>query len=188
MTVGVMGVEKGVGTTHSSLMTASYYRKKGYSVAIVEWGEQEAFSRIRDIYEGGGSKSEEDVFVIKRIHHYPRFSEKQLSRLRKEGYQVIVVDFGKYQDFLLSYYNDLDLQLLVGHGIDWKIHELGQIVGSVPEPLCADWKILLPFGDDEERLDVQKLCNVKAFSIPFHKNPYQISKAVCVELNKIFMD
>ncbi|MBN2220977.1 MAG: anti-sigma factor antagonist [Vallitaleaceae bacterium] len=183
--IGVMGVQKGIGTTHSSLLTAAYYRKRGYQVALIEWGEQEAFTRIKTMYEGGGQIKNEEGFIIKRIHHYPKFQEQHLNRIRKEGFHVIVIDFGCYQEALINYYNDLDMQLLIGQGIDWKVHEIDRILSNVSPQLCADWKILLPFGDEDEVYDVKKLSNLKTYYLPFHKNPYQLSKEVYTQLDYI---
>lgn len=185
--IGVMGVQRGIGTTHSSLLTAAYYRKKGYQVALVEWGEQEAFGKIKNMYEGGERTSDEG-FVIKRIHHYPRFLELHLSRIRKEGFQVIVIDFGCYQESLLRYYNELDLQLLIGQGIDWKVHEIDRVLSNISPHLRLDWKILLPFGDADEIHDVKMLSKMKTYLVPFHKNPYQLSKEIYAELDVIFKD
>ena len=86
-TIGILGVQSGVGVTTMAVSLAGYLsgllREK---TAIVEYGQKTTFAKMLNT-EGQGH------FTLKHIDYYTKNSES-LSALEYKNYDTVVVDFG----------------------------------------------------------------------------------------------
>lgn len=153
-------------------------------VGLVEWREQKSFQYIEEAYEGSKKATQTSEFKIKNIMFYKDYFG-EISALREKGYQLIIVDFGPYKHESINIMNNLDIQLIVAHGDEWKVHELYHIFNSEDQSLFYNWKVVVAYGNKEEVREINKNTRRKTYTLGFHKDPFLWTKEIKGEIEKI---
>lgn len=179
-----MGASFASGASHLSFMIGTYFGKMRTKVALVEWRDQNSFVYIEQAYEGSKKATQTSEFKIKNLTFYKDFFG-EISALRENGFQLIIVDFGPYKHESINIMNNLDIQLIVAHGDEWKVDELYHIFNSQEQPLFYNWKVVVPFGNKEEVKDINKRTKRKTYALGFHKDPFLWTKELKGEVEKI---
>ncbi len=178
--IGLIGTEKGAGVTHTSLLLARYFSKQRGKVAVVEWGDQDAIAMIRRTYEGqeGVSKSSHDFnepYVFRRVHYYEQGNDERIALVRRSGYQVVIVDFGEHEKKKEDMFNQMDMQLVVGRGNDWKYHKIEEYYQKIAYVNIQKYKdliLILTCGTKEEKRHLQQKVKGRIETVSFHKDPF----------------
>ena len=94
--IGIVGVGRGVGTTHLGLLLANYLQGVwGRKTAVLEWNNHGDFSRFRK--QCTGQMEVKECFRIQKVDYYSQAESSQLMRCMETGYQEVVIDFGNLQ-------------------------------------------------------------------------------------------
>ena len=174
LTIAVTSLGHNVGSTHVSLQVATYLKRKGLTVAIVEGSQSGDFLRLRELFAEDGDVVNlvDPYFTVEGIHHYPyRAGEESIVPFLTD-YQAIVIDIGAYADSpsIMEYFR-AQKRLVVASGTDWKLALIGKFIekyGKVSFDLC------IPMADDSLIKDVSNIYEgTTTFrALPFHRNPY----------------
>ncbi len=184
ITIGIMGASYGCGSSHLSFSLASYFNKMRTKVGLVEWREQTSFVYIEEAYEGLKKAVHTREFKIKNITFYKDYFG-EISGLKEKGNQLIIVDFGPYKHAHIPVMNNLDIQIIVAHGDEWKCHELYHILHSEEMALFYNWKVVVPFGNKEEIKSINRKTKLKTYTFGYHKDPFLWTKELKGEVEKI---
>lgn len=179
-----MGASFGCGSSHLSFLLATYFGKMRTRVGLVEWREQGSFVYIEEAYEGSKKATTTSEYKIKNITFYKDYYG-ELSGLREKGNQLIIVDFGPYKHEYMNIMNNLDIQLIVSHGDEWKVNELYHIFNSEEQSLFYNWKVVVPFGNKEEVKEINRRTKRKTYTLGFYKDPFLWTKGLKGEVEKI---
>jgi len=176
ITIGIIGVDNGVGVTHLSILLAGFFSKKN-KTALVELnksGHFEAIGEITDNYNKRGEKN----FVYDKVSYYWGIDYTYFVRSFRENYQYIILDLGNYkssqamEEFLRS-----DIRIVVAHGMDWKLKEVKSFYQETEKYDCQrNWIYAFPFMDKKTVAKMKEwLKNPKA-AIPYNMNPFQLNQ------------
>lgn len=181
--IGIMGVEEGVGSTHTSIMFANYVGRKVKKIALVEWGRQEAFEKIEKVYEGRGFREYDEKFKINKVEYFKNYSESGFAGFRRENYDVVVVDFGKQSGKKIKAITEVDKIFIVGRSNEWRIHEIIEFNETYEEIPCT---YVVPFAESMEMKLLKKQTGKEVFSVYHQKDPF-VDKADNNEIFEIMM-
>lgn len=172
ITIGVLGVERGVGVTHTCVMLAEYLSKKK-KIALIELNDSLHFKEIASI-----TKEKKEIvkrnFIYNRVHYFWDISFGQFLSQYRENYEFLILDLGSYQNI-----NDMDefiradIRLVIGHGMDWKVREIYNFnhENKNYDPNNS-WCYVLPFMDKRSIKEVKSNISNRVFHLPYNINPF----------------
>ncbi len=193
ITIGLVGAKKGAGVTHTTLMMARYFGKQRGRVAVIEWGSQEAVSRIQAIYDGEAipvryEEERQVPFNFHRVHYYKQGNEALLADVKHRGYQVVLIDFGTNSSKNLDVLKHMDMQCVVGRGNDWQY----QTIERCYQLICqCQWVhmehiiYILACGTIEEKKYLGQKIKGRIEILSFHKDPFVWKEKMKQEIEKI---
>lgn len=175
--IGMMGVKRGVGVTHTAIMIAKSLAKD-YKTCIVELNEHGHFNNIFGETKKYFSREQ-------GIDFYYGLEYGEFTKKYKSNYEVICLDFGCYDDvYDMDEYIRTNMRCVVAHGSDWKLEELRQFYEEVgQQDPQNNWKYLIPFTTYEG--DIKKIINRQYMTVPFVMNPFQLTEEVKAGFRKI---
>lgn len=176
-----MGTASGTGSTHLSLILGTYFNKHKHKTAIVEHNESHAFSKIEEAYEGQGKNLGQPTFAIKRMTFYKAYKEA-LTSLKNQNYSVIIVDFGRGSLRQYPLLCDMDVQIMIGYGSEWRIHEFDPYISH---GLQNRTNYILNMGNRDEVRWFHSKYKVKAQHLFYYKDPFHWSKELDKEVIRI---
>lgn len=179
--IGVGGVVRGVGVTHTALMIG-YVLSKNYRVAIVEQnqpydnarsGTEHAFANIyRMLYPDTYINSNViPKFRYKGMDFFPYCNYTQFSARFRDEYDFVIVDFG--DEMIDSNFFRMGKRIVVASGADWKLFELKRYVSEVAVKNSLENSInyLIPFIPNGKLGQIRKICQASGampsvYSVP----------------------
>lgn len=181
--IAFVGATGGCGTTHTTFLFANILRKH-YKVAVVEMNTSQDLKELQYSYSGS---VEGNVFRIKNVDYYKSVDEVQLIEISNQKYDFILLDLGSYQDMYdFDTFLRADIKIIMTHGSDWKtkhLHNFYKELGS--RDIKKEWKICIPFIPIKILDDFTDDYKNDIFTIPFHVNPFKLSKEIDEELIRI---
>ncbi|PKM51551.1 MAG: hypothetical protein CVV02_06345 [Firmicutes bacterium HGW-Firmicutes-7] len=181
-TIGVLGVNKGVGVTHTSIMLAAILCKKG-KVALIELNDSKHFKEIGLVTRDEKTMVKKN-FIYNRIHYYWDIDYWKFLTKYRDQYDFIIIDLGSYQELgELDEFIRSDIRLVIGQGMDWKVKEIKDFYSRTREyDPNNNWCYLLPLMDKKSIKEIKKLTNSKTFHLSYNMNPFMPNQ----EIKKIF--
>ncbi|OKP84715.1 hypothetical protein A3844_18980 [Paenibacillus helianthi] len=177
--VALLGVARGLGTTHTSLAASLCLSGFG-TVAWVDFNPSSTvYNRICSMLGTPLSDRDPDEAKIpviwKGVHFYNRPSEGEISFLPGRAYDFVILDLGigEYEG-AMEEFTASDIPLLVASGADWRLEDtLHWLARSGLTPL-PDWRICLPLSTQAAAgLLGSVLGGIKVHSLPFQPDPFQ---------------
>jgi len=173
--IGALGVNEGIGVTHTSIMLASYLSEKG-TVALVELNSKRHFYEI-----GMNAVDDKDLqnkcFIYNQVHYFWDINYSYFLTQYREKFDFIILDLGHYSALRgLDEFLRTDIRLVIGHGMDWKVKELIDFNVSVKEfDPNNSWIYLIPLMDKKTIKGIKPLIKKKTYPMPFNMNPFMLN-------------
>lgn len=176
--ISVAGVKPHLGSTHTALSIASYLKKLGHAVAVVEVNHSQDFDRIHSMYEGEKHFfTSIDTFELNGITHYKYRENIDLNNLYS-AYEYVIMDYGDLENAAAydEEFRRAHVRVVVCSADEWKFHwiedflkynELDKRECVFVVPLSTNAKL----KDLQDRLDYQDV-----YAIPIQDNPYDLNK------------
>ncbi|MDX1805852.1 MAG: hypothetical protein R3267_02345 [Paenisporosarcina sp.] len=184
--IAVTSIGANVGSTHSSILLASYLQRNGFKVALVEGNESGDFRRLHELFGEAGAALPTS-FTTYGIDHFP-YSEGDSFQPYFHDYQFVVMDLGNTQStpWFSEFFRAQKRVLVAGHG-DWKISLIGDFIkkhGKLP------FQVFVPFADRALIDDLHEIYEGSTTfnSLPFHRNPYEVEAETDKTLTTIYGD
>lgn len=185
--IGFVGVNEGVGTTHSAILCANAL-KDHYKVCVVELNTSGHFQKIRASISKKG-KYTDNSFNHMGIDFYHDIPYSEFNSIHKKNYDFIIADFGHYGT--LEDMNDLmrcDKKCIIGQSNDWKVREIeNAYYFFLHYDVNHDWSYMLPLSQEDCVCMVKKyICpKNKVYSIPLCLDVYQGSTDTQITFRKM---
>ena len=117
ITIGLIGVDRGLGVTHSAISIASYLKRKKNKVIIIEKNSHKDFFYMGEELELLDEESQGDFFSYQGIDFC--ISDINLASLRKEGYDIVIFDFGEWNENSINSLCKVDYPILICGARKW---------------------------------------------------------------------
>lgn len=185
LSIGIIGVSHGVGVTHTAIMLASYL-SKSYRVAVIELNQSKDYEII-GIATKGDVVSTKKFFKYKKVMYYWDINYASFLSKYKEDYDIIILDIGTYETGCdIDEYIRADINLVIGHGIDWKLREITRFKALTREYDSSNrWQYCVPYMKKKFLKEIEANINNKVYTIPFNCNPFIPSTDVINEIKTI---
>ncbi|MBY0217938.1 hypothetical protein [Paenibacillus illinoisensis] len=186
--ISIVGVQKGVGTTHSSILISNYLASHGYSVKLIELSNNNEFVHIEKAYEGKNVDTRlSDQFEIEGVTYVKSTDDFEMADHLNSEHTHIVLDMGTYETSeYLSEFHRANTQVIVASGSEWKQHEIRKFLSSnlVDMGRCI---FFIPLVSKQSIVDIKKDCDgIRAFDIPFHSDPFDSQDDTNEQLDLVF--
>jgi len=187
--IAVTGTEKGVGTTHTSIMIANYLSRLNYQVAIVEANESNDFVEIEASYEGFDNSNmiRSSLFNINGVKYIKNVEELNMAHHLAGNYSFIILDLGCFET--TNWYDEFlraSITIVVGSGSEWKQKNVYRFFREQIHHDQSKWKVCIPFANKQTVGDIKKkLPKRKVIGIPFNGDPYEESDEIDAVLEDV---
>ena len=186
ITIGLIGINRGVGVTYTGMLLASYFgEEKRMKTAYLECNNHMDFEMLQGAYEWSNEK--DNCFELDKTTYYKQVSYKQIPEILGQTYDCYILDFGTdYRDAIDEFIR-CGNKIIVGGTAIWNrirmvsfIKNMESIKGS------RNWIHMIPHAKGSF---IRGLCNETNrcfFSIPYEPGPTSLSKDTIKLLNSLF--
>ncbi len=174
------GLKRGIGLSHACLMLAHHYSDSGKKVALIEWAHNSDFAKISGEHE---EIIENKYYYEYRGVHTYFYSYSSYSNILEENYDVILVDAGSYENFILKTKNKHNLNVFVlASASDWDINILEDMLYENHE----NYSYIVNLKNEDFVEKLRKIFNKSPiFALPYNSSPYEIEEENAPYLEKI---
>lgn len=153
--IGIAGSEKRIGVTHNSIILANYLRKRGFMVALAEYGKgRGVFNSICAAFEE--RLFDNAYFSMNGVDFYSEVDDTGLGSILGKSYNFVIVDFGKFADCDQVTFNKCHVRLVITGSKPWECESIYSIFQSMPEDTLKLYHFCFNFTEKKLRTDVQK--------------------------------
>lgn len=177
--VGVIGAEKGIGTTHLALMLACYYSGGcGRKTTVIEFGKNDY---MKICGETGIRVDDIRHFTYKHIDFNSCRTSKEIADCLSKSYEVAIMDMEAGAQGALEEFKRCDVRIVVGTTAVWKASCVRQTMEKLEDVDC----VLAIFMPDYRRLrHMDELRGTTVFDIPAEPDPLCITSATMCRLRE----
>ena len=157
--IGMAGIQKHIGVTHSCILLANYLRQSGFRVAICEVMNQKLeMSDYEFIQDSFDMELFDNAFTLSNIDYYPNMLITELHKIDKP-YNFIILDFGTYADSDLVMYNKCEIKMLVTGSKAYEIPNINQIFENATKESLKEYHFLFNLTDKSQYQDILSQMN-----------------------------
>ena len=173
--IGIVGVGRGVGTTHLGLLLANYLQGGwGRKTAVLEWNNHGDFSRFRK--QCTGQMEVKECFRIQKVDYYSQAESSQLMRCMETGYQEVVIDFGTIREEIFVEFMRCNTVWAVVSFSEWQIDAFWEFAEAKESKRNRSWQFFSAFGSEESRKEWNKRRKPEVLQIPFSADAFTITR------------
>lgn len=152
--IGIAGSEKRIGVTHNSIILANYLRKRGFMVALAEYGQRDTFRSIQQAFE---ERIFEDMyFSMNGVDYYPSVDDAALGGILGKSYNFIIVDFGIFENCEKVTFNKCNVRIIIAGSKPWEVMQINSVFSLVPEETLKMYHFCFNFTEKRLRNEVKK--------------------------------
>jgi hypothetical protein len=152
--IGIVGSQKRIGTTHSTVMLAGALRKKGYMVAVVEFNQSGAFQKIREDF--GEKYHDHFYFILNGIDYFPDVNRETFQKVLEKSYNFIVIDFGNYQECNMEEYHKCHVRMICAGSKAWELEHAASIMQHYDDEILKHIHFYFNFTDKNYQKPIKK--------------------------------
>lgn len=165
--IGIAGTQSHIGVTHQAISFATYLRKCGYRVAVVEvlspTEDAEILEQmyrakptIKSDYRCIRENYEEDVlstgeFNLFGVDYYETQTTDNISKILEKSYNFVILDFGEYRKTDMFQFQKCEFRFLVSGSHDWEIIHMQNVFNSTDAESYKQYHYFFNFHDQETR-------------------------------------
>ncbi|HHT88302.1 MAG TPA: hypothetical protein GX002_04755 [Clostridiales bacterium] len=181
-TIGLIGINRGVGVTYTGMLLANYFgSEKRIRTAYLECNNHMDFSRLQEAYEW--STEDDNSFSLDKVTYYKQVSANRISEILCDDYDYYILDFGTdYSDYMDEFIRCSNKIIICDSAI-WNQSRLFSFLeAAVDIKGSRYWIHMIPYA---KRGLVNKLSNKTGksfYKIPYEPDPTLLSR----ETHKLF--
>lgn len=185
-TIGIMGINRGVGVTYTGMLLANYFGlEKRIKTAYLECNSHMDFSLIQEMYHW--SKEDDISFSFDRITYYKQVEKNRIPEILSDDYDCCILDFGSDCSDSMDEFIRCGNKIIVGDNAIWNQSRLITFLESMDDIKGSkSWIYIIPYAKYGL---IKKLSNKTSrcfLRIPYESNPSIISKETHKLFNSIF--
>jgi len=198
--IGVSAVAYGAGSTHTAIIIAGALAKF-HRVAIVSVDQSSDFPEIQlslgdvniqklKLNLGDKQATHHKMFRYKKVSYFWDINFDDFLSSERYAYDFIIWDFGELtKSPIINDYVKCDIRLVIAHGMDWKIKELLAFYEEMQDlDRKHEWRYVIPFCETGDLKDIKTYIENPVAALPFHKNPFIVTKEMRKRLRPILTD
>lgn len=161
--VGVAGAESNIGVTHSAIVLANYFRKKGFMVALAEVNDSGAFKEICEDFEE--SMFDDGYYTMNGVDFYPdmihqdmetKMDEEKMQVLQTRSYNVIILDFGVYSGQNREAFERCEDKIIIAGSKSWELEAVNRIFANASKDVLLKYVFCFNFTVRREYEAIRK--------------------------------
>lgn len=176
ITIGLLGINRGVGVTHTGMLLASYFGlEKRMRTAYLECNNHMDFALLRRTYEW--TKESNSSFSLDKITFFEQVAYRRIPEILGDDYDCFILDFATDYSDALDEFIRCGSKIIIGDIAIWNqnrllsfMRDMENIKGS------GNWLYMIPYAKDSliRRLSNEaKGCILK---IPYEPDSTILSK------------
>lgn len=182
--IGLSGTHARIGVTHAMIVLANHLRKMGYLVALVDKSQKPTFRSIQDSFD---CEDQNEYFTLDGIDYY---KEQELQKLKKKGYNFILIDYGEYLERDESY-GDCGIQIIIAGAKPWEVEKTFYVFQDTVEETLKKYHYFFNFVADDLKDEVRSgMDNLKSVHFltyaedPFNSEDFPDIEDIIYEYSK----
>lgn len=182
--IGLSGTHARIGVTHAMIVLANHLRKMGYLVALVDKSQKPTFRSIQDSFD---CEDQNEYFTLDGIDYY---KEQELQKLKKKGYNFILIDYGEYLERDESY-GDCGIQIIIAGAKPWEVEKTFYVFQDTVEEKLKKYHYFFNFVADDLKDEVRSgMDNLKSVHFltyaedPFNSEDFPDIEDIIYEYSK----
>lgn len=179
--IGVMGLSRGVGTTHAALLFAGFIRSfYGKKTVLLEVSGNEDLCYL---FESEKKKQEITKYGV---HYITGAAREDITQIRNAGYEYCIIDFGCRYSVVREEMLSCDLKIIIGGGAPWQ-KKMWNLAGEINKEVkdCSSFCFLVNFGDISDEMK-RNLSPAAIYSMSYEPDLFRISETTVRLFHKIF--
>lgn len=161
--IGVAGAESNIGVTHSAIVLANYFRKKGFMVALAEVNDSGAFKEICEDFEE--SMFDDGYYTMNGVDFYPdmihqdtetKMDEEKMQVLQTRSYNVIILDFGVYSGQNREAFERCEDKIIIAGSKSWELEAVNRIFANASKDVLLKYVFCFNFTVRREYEAIRK--------------------------------
>jgi hypothetical protein len=176
ITIGLVGINRGVGVTYTGMLLASYFGiDRSIKTAYLECNNHMDFARLQEAYEW--SKEEDCSFALDSITYYKQVIHKRIPEILCDDYDCYILDFGTDYTNSMDEFIRCGNKIIIGDSAIWNqsrlvsfIKEMENIKGS------KSWIYSIPLAKGGLIRRMSSDTKRYFFKIPYESDPTSLSR------------
>jgi len=176
ITIGLIGINRGVGVTYTGLLLATYFGlEKRIKTAYLECNNHMDFERLSKAYEW--TSETDNSFSLDRVTYYKGVENKRIPDIMGEDYGCYILDFGTDYGDSLNEFIRCGSKIIIGDCAVWNQSRMISFKKSMNNIKGSDkWIYMIPNArcglSKRMSSEIMRSC----YSIPFEPDPTLLSK------------
>lgn len=186
ITIGLIGVNRGVGVTYTSMLLASYFgEEKRIKTAYLECNDHKDLEKLQEAFEW--SDEEDNCFSLDKITYYKQVGYKQIPEILGLDYDCFVIDFGTDYTDAIDEFIRCGSKIIVGDIAIWNRMRIVSFIKNMENMKGSRyWIHMIPYAKGSL---IRSLCNETKrcfLRIPYEPDPTSLSRDTNKLLHGLF--
>lgn len=176
-TIGITGVQKGVGVTHISIMLGNYIRSKhNKNVAILEMNQTGAFEELKEYYSNRHKNEQRfDTFSVAEVTYYNKVEKEMLGMIYNRCKDYVILDFGEIKEECIKEFLKCNIKIVVGNLNPWNRTKLVSYMEYfIARDFLGKIKYISRFITNDEIRHIKNIYKTNIYALPFEPDPFLI--------------
>lgn len=177
--VGVCSTHLGAGTTHFSMLLATYFSEwLGLKTAYIDFDQKSGLYEVKSFF----LKNKEEnasYFTVGRITFYNSENLHRLSEIIGGEADCVILDIGHK---ILENKNEFlrcDIKVVLSSLTLWQQDKLKEFLESVENFTCkTDWRYVIPFTNEKAIKEGTNKYGINMRQMPYEPEPFTINTTV----------
>lgn len=179
--IGIFGVQQGVGVTHLSAAMMRYCTQRlGSHTALVELSGNHELEELQRQRDGRGLRAA-------REHYFVNAGSETMAEIAGCGCEYQILDMGSEFYRIRGEFLRCHRKIIVVSLVPWKRKELDYFMSAIyrEEQMGEEVTFLAQFGKKTDKKDFQKTYRVPVFTLPYVEDPFRLTEADCRFLQRL---
>lgn len=185
-TIGLVGINHGVGVTYTGMLLANYFgSEKRIKTAYLECNKHNDLSLLQEAYEW--SKEDDNSFSLDRITFYKGVSNNRIPEILSDDYGCCILDFGTdYTDYMDEFIR-CGNKIIIGGNAIWNQSRMVSFLKAMEDVKGSEnWIHMIPYAKSGLLRRLSNKTHRSFIGIPYEPNLTSLSKETYKLFHNLF--
>lgn len=180
ISIGMIGIGMGCGTTHLAIALANYLQSVlGRKTAVIELSGQHD---LKDMLEKEGAGKQK----LAGVRYFTDLKVGNIPEIMNSRYEAFVFDLGPDYTASREEFLRCDRKIIIGSISPWRVSAYERFLKNViASENYETWEFLVLFANLLDKKKIQKRYGMHMISVPWIENPFYLEKEDLSFLQKI---
>ena len=185
-TIGLLGINRGVGVTYTGMLLASYFgREKRIKTAYLECNNHMDFALLREAYEW--SNETDSSFSLDKITYFTQVAFNRIPEILGDDFDCYILDFGTNYTDAMDEFIRCGNKIIIGDIAIWNQSRMVSFIKDMENMKGSKhWIHMIPYAKDGlvKRMSIDT--DRYFFRIPYEPDPTLLSRNAYKLFDSIF--